>query len=277
MAVCEPRNRQVSVFLQKGNWNYTRILDAVLYKAVQFAWSACPDYFMQFGERRGLRYSIREVRLYYNGVPVFMAGQLCCDEGIWPSHTYYRWDRTVNLAAQAERQRQQEIANAASQRGVQAQFDQANAVVETAGTVILAIIDLAVLGAIALGLYLISGPIIRGYYFMFHPHPAESMVRAAIAEGAAPMNGRALADALGDVSSGNRFLRRVRLEQGERLVSLMRDAAQERVRKMERETIREYERAALLGIQEAIALAAVALERAKAAYAAGQRIRRQEI
>jgi hypothetical protein len=110
----------------------------------------------------------------------------------------------------------------------------------------------------------------RWYYFTFHPHPAEPLVRAAI-ESPNLGNGKALAAALGELPPGNSIFRGVRLVQAERLFNQMQVASARRLRAIEAHAKAEYERAAVLSIQEAMALAAVALERAKALYRASQR------
>lgn len=111
--------------------------------------------------------------------------------------------------------------------------------------------------------------IARWYYFTFHPHPAERTVRRAL-DARTTLDGRALASALGEVPPDNRILREVRIAQGERLVSEMRRVSERMIRENLQKARSDSERAAFVGIQEAIALAAVALERAKAAQAAGK-------
>jgi hypothetical protein len=79
----------------------------------------------------------------------------------------------------------------------------------------------------------------------------------------------ALADALSEVPPGSSTFRRVRLEQAERLYRQLDEANERRQREIERRAranaASAYEEAAHYGMQEAVALAAVALERAKAA------------
>jgi hypothetical protein len=111
--------------------------------------------------------------------------------------------------------------------------------------------------------------IARWYYFTFHPHPAEHLVRYAIDSGV-PLDGPALASALGEPPPASGILREVRLVQAERLVNEMQVVSRGRARELEKRAKAEYERAAAVGAQEAIALAATALERAKAALRASQ-------
>lgn len=139
----------------------------------------------------------------------------------------------------------------------------------------LALPDLEIAGLAGLCLYVLSRlyrkreAIARWYYFTFHPHPAEPVVRRALKRHVA-LDGRALAAALGEAPPRSRILREVRLEQGEFLVAEMRRASERMIRKNLRSARSDAERAAFLGIQESLALAAVALERAKAAHKASK-------
>jgi hypothetical protein len=114
--------------------------------------------------------------------------------------------------------------------------------------------------------------IVRWYYFTFHPHPAEPIVQGAIRTGTV-LDGRALANALGEVPPGNSIFRKVRLEQADRLVTGMQTMSREKVRAMELRAANDFERAAFITTREAIALAAVALEQAKAAWQASEAMR----
>jgi len=114
--------------------------------------------------------------------------------------------------------------------------------------------------------------IARLYYFAFHPHPAEQIVRAALRTGTV-LDGRALARALGEVPPGNSIFRKVRIEQGEVLVARMQRLSASKLRELERLAANDYERAAIISTREAIALAAIALEQAKAAWAASETLR----
>ncbi len=112
---------------------------------------------------------------------------------------------------------------------------------------------------------------IRWYYFNLHPHPAEPLVRRAI-ETDRPLDGPSLARALQEVPPGNRFLREARLAQATRLFAQLETATMVRIRQLERTARDEYQRAAIIASQEALALAAVALERARAAFKASQSV-----
>lgn len=112
----------------------------------------------------------------------------------------------------------------------------------------------------------------RWYYFRFHPHPAEPIVRGALASGSV-LDGPKLARVLGDVPKGNRVLAEVRIAQGELLIQEMQALSRAKVREYERSAAAAYQTAALQSINEAIALAAVALERAKALWRASEGIR----
>jgi hypothetical protein len=135
---------------------------------------------------------------------------------------------------------------------------------------------LAGLAAIAIlvvyGIYHGREALARWYYFTFCPHPAEPAVRSALAHGRL-LDGERLAAALGEAPPDNRILGEVRIAQGERLVAQMRHASEQTIRDTVKNAQADSASAAAIGIQEAIALAAVALERAKAAHAASKSIR----
>jgi hypothetical protein len=113
--------------------------------------------------------------------------------------------------------------------------------------------------------------IMSSYYFAFYPHPAEPLVRNAIISGA-PLDGPSLSSALAEIPHGNRVLSKVRLVQAERLFAEMQAVSAERVEELQRKAKTEQERAAAISAQEAIALAASALERSNAALRASRAV-----
>lgn len=133
------------------------------------------------------------------------------------------------------------------------------------------IIQYIALIALAIFLSRKREPIARWYYFTFHPHPAAALVEAAVAS-SARLDGPALARALGEVPSGSAVFRSVRMAQAEQLFHRMRAVSEARIRQQRARARQEYEHAALNSLQEAVALAAVALERAKALYRASQSV-----
>lgn len=149
------------------------------------------------------------------------------------------------------------------------------------GELLRAVLPLLILGGAVLVLTVIAHnreaiargreAVARWYYFTFHPHPAESIVRGSL-DGRRVIAGAELAAALAEVPPDNRILREVRIAQGERLILQMQRVSEETIRRTVSNAQADEARAAVLGIQEALALAAVALERAKAAHAASQRV-----
>lgn len=132
-------------------------------------------------------------------------------------------------------------------------------------------------GAVLLWLFLNREPIARWYYFTFSPHPATDIIHYALATDVSSLDGGRLATLLGELPPDNSTLRGVRVQQAEQLYRELQNASARRARELE-ERAREsaadsYERAAYVGIQEAVALAAVALERAKAAHRAAMGLR----
>jgi hypothetical protein len=120
--------------------------------------------------------------------------------------------------------------------------------------------------------------ILRWYYFHFDPHPAEAVFRTAIASSDdMAMNPASLANALSELPPSGAVRRKVRLEQAERLYGELRSASiarqQAYAERARKDASLLHEQTAFRGMQEALALAAVALERAKVAYATAINLR----
>lgn len=115
--------------------------------------------------------------------------------------------------------------------------------------------------------------IARWYYFAFHPHPAEPIVKQALT-GDTALDGPALASALAELPPGNSIFRQVRFEQAEALVTKMQAMSRTAVHEYEDASAEGYERAAAHAANEAVALAAAALETAKAARKAAEVLKR---
>lgn len=133
------------------------------------------------------------------------------------------------------------------------------------------------LAALALYSFAKREALARWYFFRFHRHPAEQMVqRALLSPSTSPANAQALARALGELPPGSSALRAARLRQAENLYRQLEVASAGRLDEMERrltEATDEAKReAAFYGMQEAVALAAVALARAKAAHRAASKL-----
>jgi hypothetical protein len=124
--------------------------------------------------------------------------------------------------------------------------------------------------AIAFLLFQRRDAIARWYYFTFHPHPAETQVRSAIASGRL-LDGKQLAAVLGEAPPASGIFREVRIEQSRTLVSEMQEATRAHLRELERHAKDQYAQAAVLEAQAALAAAAVALESAKAMLDASKR------
>jgi hypothetical protein len=122
----------------------------------------------------------------------------------------------------------------------------------------------------ALGVFLLwlwrKRDILLYRFYMLTPHPAAARVHAAIRAGS--LDGPALAQSLAEMPSDNPICRAVRMEQAKQLVQKMQAASHAEIDRMERQARTEYERAAVLRSQEAVALAAAALARAHAAHTA---------
>jgi hypothetical protein len=276
--------RSVRVSATGSDYSNQRVVEAVLYRAVSYAWSQCPLTFYFAGTLTNVpRYDVSAVDLYLaDGTHAISATSMLGDwaQSAGPSYAWQSVSDTGAIdrqnaaaaaaqqqqaAAQAEQQAQQAAAYAAQQQASAQWWSDAWQTIK-------GLFWIGVFVAVAIWLFNRREPIARWYYFTFHPHPAESLVQAAI-ESHAPMNGSALASALSELPPGNSIFRGVRLEQAEQLFGRMQRVSEARIREQKLRAQEGYERAALDSIQEAVALAAVALERAKALYRASQAIR----
>lgn len=272
--------RGVRVVAEKSEYDDAPVVETVLRRAVEFAWRTCPLRFI-FGvnETSEIRLNVGSVELYLpSGMLAIRAESFTGDNTFHPGSSY-SWQsvenvgarqRALEAAAVAEWTRQAQQQLVMQQRRAESQAASASfrdTIQDIWGTIqkLLIFIAVVVVVGVLLGH---RGTIVRWYYFAFHPHPAEPLIRSALERGH-PLDGKALAAALVEMPPDSRLLREVRIEQGERLVAQMRRASE---RAIARATA-DYERAAFVGIQEAIALAAVALERAKAAHEASKSVR----
>ncbi len=264
-------SRSVRVTAEKPDYENRRIVETVLYQAVRYAWQSCPLHVI-FGmtqESPQLRYEVKSVELHLPD------GSLAV-RATWFASALgpYRWGSVDDVGATSREAEARQLAqeeqarrNAEAQAQYQAQRAESSAAFWHGAKQIA--IGIGILFALR-WLYRRRVRILRWYYFNFHPHPAEPMVRSALR--GAPVDGKALGAALGELPSRDSILRGVRIEQGERIVEKMRRVS-ERTIKQDRVRARaDYEHAAFYGVQEAIALAAVALERARAAHTASKSI-----
>lgn len=242
MAKCEPMFRRVKITVQHyplGNPAIAPVVHEAIRRAILFAWHNCP---MQ-GEQMfyaGFEIDSAEIDLP-GGTVAFNASNLgrgrLIDHNGEPPENSFDYQRV-----------RFELSSFGIWR-------------DTYGSLIWTLVILALAAVVG---YLLREPLLRWYFFNFYPHPAAPMVEQALAS-AGNVDGKTLAASLGDMPD-NPILRQVRIEQGEALVRKMQEVSQQHVRQMQKQAQETYERAALESIQEAIALAAIALARAKSLY-----------
>lgn len=267
ISTCDPsadaNQRAAYARLEKPNFESAPVLNSILFRIAQTVWARCPVELRAIGGSDGrLDYSLARADIYLpDGTLAFQAWELNDRNGSAFSAGTYRWSYFTNHMDERRQQAAQAAAPEADS-GWTYVWD---------GVAI--IIDLLFLWLIGWGLYALRIPVARWYYFNFHPHPAEAMVVRAMRAGSV-LDGPLLASALGELPPTGSILAKVRIEQGERLVLRMQDMSQAKVREYQKRAMKDYERAALLSMQEAIALAAAALERAKAVFRASESVGR---
>jgi hypothetical protein len=263
-----------------------RVLSTLLHGALDRIWDECEMY-DRIGEAHGLvDFQVGFVDIY---APSGSGGSSAL---VISARTYAgafgTWDSITDIAAQqaeqaAQASQQAQAAQAAQQdaaaRAAQDARDQADANVRQqqwdegwarVWQAIKVVAGIGTAGLLLSWLIVQRDAIARWYYFTFDPHPAANLVHTAI-QSAAPISGAALAQALSELPPRGVVLRSVRLVQAEALFHEMQRASEARLRAQRARAQDAYERAALASIQEAVALAAVALERAKALYRASQK------
>ncbi len=289
----KPISRSVQVSTTKSDYSDQRVVEAVLYRAVKYAWSACPltFYFGVYTTTKP-RFDVQSVDVYLgDGTHALSATHMHGDfaQYIGPS---YAWEavsdtgaearaQAASAAQQAEAARQ--VLEAQAQPVLPAQPPQIDDNKQEREAIAQAhfihglwtAMQWFVVITLSWLLFLLRHALARWYYFYFYPHPAEPIVKAALVSGTV-LDGKALAGALSEISLGSPTFRAVRLEQAEQLFHQMQAVSIAQLRRQEEQSLasarEQYERAAHTSIQEAVALAAVALERAKALYRASQEI-----
>lgn len=276
MVSCDQSNkltdhRVVRVELSGTDFEYGNIVDGILLRAAEFAWQTCPRIYPTIlVGRSDYYYNLSEVNVYLpDGALALVAslgGYPHGDAPIW-SGDEYSW--TVRNVVAEERQRAAE--NAVRAQQAQAAAAQAQSIAEANArsaaewnrfwSNVWLGIKLLFWGAIAAWLFSMREIIMRWYYFLT-PHPAESMVEAAIHSGV-ELDGKAFADIMRPMPGG-RIEKEVRAEQARKLTEkahryaeTMRVEAERIKAEAQRDT--EYIKA-----HDELAQAAIVHEKAKA-------------
>jgi hypothetical protein len=263
-------DRSVRVTSTKSDYDTPRVIDAILLRAAQYAWQACPLYFI-FGmgqEMPALRRDISSIDLYLpDGTRAFTAFPLIGDQA-FNNGPSYKWGNFSDLGPQERAAAAAATAQAAQavQQQAIAQQNERNAA-QTAADVgsffstIWLLIKLAFWGGIAAWLFS-KREIIARWYYSLTPHPATAMVEAAIERGV-ELDGQAFADLMRPMPGGA-IEKQVRAEQARKLTGRAQAHA-DRLR-TEADQIRDEARREkeFITAQDDLAKAAVAHERAKA-------------
>jgi hypothetical protein len=274
-----------TVNLPSGSEDFARAAKELLRRSLRVGW------LRECTGKNTDAFAVRVASIYSRGEELFRADGLrqTGRQGLFnplgpnPVNVSYVWQNFHNIAEERRRE--------AEQRRLKAEAE-ANAIWwekfwETAKVVVLFLLAAIVFGFLLWHWQTFA----RWYFFLFYPHPARHMARQALNTRTVP-NGRAFAAAIGEMPAGGAVFRKVRFEQGEELIAQMqalsRSIATEQERRLaaqdarnaarnERDAVEAYERAALIDIQEAVALAAAALERAKATWRSSEALRARRV
>jgi hypothetical protein len=234
-------DRVVRVTVRKPNLDWPGVIDALLVRAAHFAWQRCPRPYTRGvgggGEPTGdYHYDLKRVVIYgRDGSRLFEAtlGGTLRGDGFLSSGDTYRWNEVQDYGAQ---QRQQEAkATAQAQAATQqVQSQQAFTRSESGGgfwATFWIWVRLILLGLVLLWIVENREMLLRWYYGL-KPHPATDIVESRI-HGGGPIDGALFAEIMRPVPGG-RIEKRIRAEQASKLAAMAREAAEARLRELER-------------------------------------------
>jgi len=216
------------------------VIETILRDAAHYAWDTCPIPYVELsGEPKGdFHYDVNKVLIVGpNGEPVASARlggaglDGTGDQGLWSSRHGYVWRDYVNgLAASREQAAQAQ----GQQEAAAVQAQQAEVRAEAGNRAMASFwgwVRFILFCVVAWFLFTTRETWI-GWYYALKPHPARDMVESRIHGGGA-IDGALFATIMKPVP-GSRIEQRVRAEQAHRLATMAREAAEARLRELER-------------------------------------------
>ncbi len=271
MTECGPRglgsiSRSVRVTSTKSVYENRRVIEAMLYRAAEFAWQNCPlHFFFGMSYLPALHRDIDVVDLYLpDGSEALRAANLLGD-ATFDVGTSYKWESIQDIGKQSR----QEAARKAAEAQQQAQRQKAaeEAAARSAAewdqfwSNVWFGIKLLFWGAIAAWLFSIRETIMRWYYFLT-PHPATGMVETAMHSGV-ELDGKAFAEIMRPIPGG-RIEKEVRAEQARALAGRAHRYAETIRAEAERIKAKAQQDTEFIKAQDELAKAAIVHEKAKA-------------
>ncbi|TAL00089.1 MAG: hypothetical protein EPO08_14760 [Rhodospirillaceae bacterium] len=246
----------------KPNYENRRVVETLLRRAAEFAWEHCQIHFI-FGmeQTAAVHREIDAVDLYLPDGSLALRAHSLRGDDAFDIGKSYKWDSVENVGEE----RRQEAARVAAQQQQDQQRAAAYARYEAERQQFWAnvwfYIKLTFWSAIALGLFLKRGIFMRWYYFLT-PHPAQSMVDAAI-DGRAELDGKAFAEIMRPIPGG-RIEKEVRAAQARALSEKAHRYAEEIRIEADRIRAEAKRDAEFINAQDELAQAALVHEKAKA-------------
>lgn len=267
MTECGPKglgsiSRSVRVTSTKSDYQNRRVIEAMLYRAAEFAWRNCQlHFFFGMSYLPALHRDISQVDLYLpDGNEALRAANLRGDD-IFDVGKSYKWDSVQDTGEQRRQEAARKAAEVQQERRRAEAYARYEAEQARFWSNVWFGIKLVFWGAVAAWLFWKREMFMRWYYYLT-PHPAEDMVDAAMNRGAG-LDGKVFAEIMRPIPSG-RIEKEVRAEQARKLAERAHRYAEDIRAEAERikaETQRDTE---FINAQDELAKAATAHEKAKA-------------
>jgi len=255
-------SRSVRVTSTKLDYGKQRVIETMLRRAAEFAWGNCQLHFWFGGSYLPeLQRDIDRVELYLSDGSQALGVYNLLGDGTFDVGKSYKWGSVQDIGLQ---RRQEEARKAAK---VQQERQRAEALAYAVAernqfwSNVWLGIKLLFWGAIAAWLFSMREIIMRWYYFLT-PHPAQTMVDAAIHSGV-ELDGKAFADIMRPIPGG-RIEKEVRAEQASKLTEKAHRYAEEMRVEAERIKAEAQRDTEYIKAHDELAQAAIVHEKAKA-------------
>jgi hypothetical protein len=264
---CEKRglgsiSRSVRVTSTKSDYENRRVIEAMLYRATEFAWENCQIHFI-FGvsEVPALHRDIDLVDLYLpDGGEALRAANLRGDDTFDVGKSY-KWDHVQDIGEQRRQDAARKTVEVQQERQRAEAYARSRAESDQFWANVWSGIKLLFWGAIAAWLFSMRETIMRWYYFLT-PHPATGMVEATMHRGV-ELDGKAFADIMRPMPGG-RIEKEVRAQQAHALAAKAHQYAEKMRAEADRIKAKAQQDTEFIKAQDELTKAATVHEQAKA-------------